>query len=87
MVDKKNEAEKLANCYKNSLRLAEINKVETIAFPNISTGIYGFRKREAGNIVINVVREFESQLNTIKTTYFVCYDDENFGIYQSLINH
>ena len=83
----KNEAEKLANCYKNSLRLAEINKVETIAFPNISTGIYGFPKREAANIAINVVREFESQLNTIKTTYFVCYDDENFGIYQSLINH
>src|SRR4030095_8564382 len=52
---KNNEQEKLSNCYKNSLRLALENKLETIAFPNISTGIYGYPKKEAAQIAIQTV--------------------------------
>ena len=82
-----NEAEKLANCYKNSLLLAIENKIESIAFPNISTGIYGYPKNEAAYIAIQAVREFTTQIKSVTTIYFVCFDEENFTIYQSLINH
>ena len=44
---KNNEPEKLSNCYRNSLQLAVENNLETIAFPNISTGIYGYPKRRS----------------------------------------
>src|SRR5512133_985566 len=50
-----NEDELLRNCYLNSLKLAEENKLKTIAFPNISTGIYGFPKNRAAEIAIKTI--------------------------------
>jgi len=50
-----NESEKLSNCYTNSLRLAVENNLRTIAFPNISTGMYGYPKKEAAQIAIKTV--------------------------------
>jgi len=90
---KNNEATKLGNCYKNSLRLAVENNLETIAFPNISTGIYGYPKNEAAQIAINMVEEQLLQTNSlgqsghfITKVYFVCFDEENFQLYQSLLS-
>lgn len=83
---KKKEIELLANAYRNSLQLAVENVIETIAFPNISTGIYRFPKKKAAEIAIATVSNFLSINPTIKTVHFVCFDDENYRIYKSLIN-
>jgi len=76
-----NEVKLLSLAYENSLNLAVQNKIETIAFPNISTGIYKFPKIEAADIAIKTVKSFKCNLNTIKKIIFVCFDDENFKIY------
>jgi O-acetyl-ADP-ribose deacetylase len=78
----KHEDELLRNAYTNSLRLAEENNVTSIAFPNISTGIYGFPKQRAAEIAVKAVRDF--QPSSLKQVLFVCFDDENYNIYKSL---
>ena len=82
---KSNEAEKLANCYRNSLQLALENKIESIAFPNISTGIYGYPKKEAATIAIKTVSDLLQQNQSLPKVYFVCFDEENYSIYKSII--
>jgi len=82
---KKNEAALLAACYQNSLKLAIKHDLTSIAFPNISTGIYGYPKEEAAKIAINTVTEFLDQINLITKVYFVCFDEENYQLYKSLI--
>lgn len=77
------EAEKLANCYKNSLNLAEEQQLKSIAFPNISTGIYGYPKREAALIAIQTIKNAQT---AIEQLFFVCYDEENYQLYQELLN-
>jgi len=83
--DKKNEAVLLANCYQNSLKLAIENNLSSIAFPNISTGIYGYPKKEAAEIAVGTVADFLKQNDFIDKVYFVCFDDENFHLYLSII--
>ncbi len=82
---KYDEENKLANCYKNSLRLAINNHCKTIAFPNISTGIYHFPKKDAAQIAIETVVDFLAQTDEIEKVIFVCFDDENYGLYEKLI--
>jgi len=72
------ESGKLANCYKNSLRLAAENKCRTIAFPNISTGIYGYPKDQAAQISFDAVSDFLSTNKEIEKVIFVCFDHENY---------
>ena len=72
----KNEAEKLSDCYSNSLQLAVENNISSIAFPNISTGIYGYPKKEAALIAINTVSDFIQNHSTIDKVVFVCFDNE-----------
>ena len=79
----RNEAEKLASCYRNSLKLAAEKNLSTIAFPNISTGIYGYPKNQAAEIAVNEVKNFLERVPTIQKVYFVCFDKENFLLYQS----
>lgn len=73
----------LANCYKNSLKLAESLDVKTIVFPNISTGVYRFPKELAAKIAIEEVSNFESKI--IEKVVFVCFDEENEEIYKNCI--
>ena len=73
----------LANCYRNSLKLAESLGVKTIAFPNISTGVYRFPKDLAAKIAIQEIKSFDSEL--IETISFVCFDEENEEIYKNLL--
>ncbi len=75
----------LANCYKNSLTLAENTKLKTIAFPNVSTGVYRFPKELAAQIAIREVKDFGKSSKRIKKVIFVCFDDENFNIYQNIL--
>ncbi|MFO7842362.1 MAG: O-acetyl-ADP-ribose deacetylase [Bacteroidales bacterium] len=79
------ESELLANCYKNSLNLALKNNIKTIAFPNISTGVYGFPKDKAAETAIKTVTDFLGHTNQIEKVYFVCFDNENYSLYQELL--
>jgi O-acetyl-ADP-ribose deacetylase (regulator of RNase III) len=81
-----NEEILLAFAYKNSLQLAVDNQVRTIAFPNISTGIYHFPKKRAAEIAIQSVRSYLSQADQPEQVIFVCFDNENYEIYQALLN-
>lgn len=79
------EKELLASCYRNALALAIRNNVETIAFPNISTGIYHFPKKEAADIAMAEVKKFFEKNALPRELTFVCYDEENYLIYKSLV--
>jgi len=78
------EAELLANCYENSLRLAEQNGVKSIAFPSISTGAYGFPIESASKIAIQTVRSYLKTTNAIERVVFVCYSQEDYETYQKI---
>jgi len=80
------EAEQLASCYLNSLRIASNMKVKTIAFPNISTGAYGYPKDLAANVAISEVQKYLEENEDIEKVYFVIFDDENMEIYNRLLN-
>jgi O-acetyl-ADP-ribose deacetylase (regulator of RNase III)/GNAT superfamily N-acetyltransferase len=80
------EKELLASCYRQTLQLALEKNLSTIAFPNISTGIYGFPKMEAATIAIETVCDFLINHPDIKKIIFCCFDEENFHIYNSLIS-
>lgn len=81
-----NEANLLQNAYLNSLKLAVENGIETIAFPNISTGVYGFPKEKASHIAVEAVTQFLSENDQIKQVYFVCFDQENYELYSQLLH-
>ena len=79
------EARLLESCYHKSLELAVKNDVKTIAFPNISTGIYGFPKKQAANIAVHIVQSFMSTNESMEKVVFVCFDDENLHLYKALL--
>ncbi len=80
-----NEDQLLANAYSNSLELAVENGVKTIAFPNISTGVYGFPKEKAAEIAIRTVQKFLTENSQIEQVYFVCFDQENYEYYKTIM--
>jgi len=82
----KNEPELLKNCYLNSLKIAEELGVATIAFPNISTGIYKYPKQKAAEVAIQVAQDYQQKQTCIQKIQFVCFDEENFKIYEQLLN-
>jgi len=82
---KEKEEGLLYNAYKNSLALAEQNEVRTIAFPNISTGVYHFPKDKAAEIAIKAIASIPDD-SKIENVIFVCFDDENYQIYQKLLS-
>jgi len=75
-----NERELLANCYLNSLELASKHNCKTVAFPNISTGIYHFPKEEAAIISVAAIRKFLANNNSIERVIIVCFDDSNYDL-------
>lgn len=80
-----NERDLLASCYRKSLFLAVENNCTSIAFPNISTGIYGFPKELAAEIAIREVRLFLITNKSITKVLFCCYDSGNYSIYKKLL--
>jgi O-acetyl-ADP-ribose deacetylase (regulator of RNase III) len=83
---KKNEGELLASCYRKSLLLAEEKGLESIAFPNISTGIYGYPKEKAAQTAVTAVNETLKETPRINKVIFVCFDNENYSLYKKLLN-
>ncbi|WP_180033421.1 O-acetyl-ADP-ribose deacetylase [Acinetobacter sp. YH12233] len=83
----KNEAEELCNAYLNSLVKANEVKAKSISFPNISTGVYNYPKQEAAEIAIGTVLSSLPNFEHIEQVYFVCYDQENYNIYKSILSN
>ncbi|RYY60121.1 MAG: O-acetyl-ADP-ribose deacetylase [Chitinophagaceae bacterium] len=80
----KGEPAKLRLCYTNSLELAAGNQVTRILFPNISTGVYGYPKTQAAEVAVEAVSGFLADHPHMEVV-FVCFDEENLRIYQSLL--
>lgn len=83
-IDRVNEAEQLGNCYRNSLKLALDNGLTTIAFPSISTGVYGYPKDEAAVIASQAIKDFLGTDDKIKEVRLVFFADNDL---QKFITH
>lgn len=81
-----NEPQLLESCYRNSLEIAENLKLRTLAFPNISTGVYRFPKQHAAKIAIAEVRRFMQKTEFLEEIIFMTFDDENYSIYSKLLS-
>jgi O-acetyl-ADP-ribose deacetylase len=81
------ERELLANCYRNSLKLAEAHHCRSLAFPNISTGVYRFPKEEAAVIAVRTVREYLKGASLPEEVLFVCFDEENYRQVQAALKN
>lgn len=79
------EAELLKNCYLNCLHLASENKVKTIAFPCISTGVYRYPKVEAAQIAVKTVTEYHKALP--EKVIFCCFSENDATIYREILNY
>jgi O-acetyl-ADP-ribose deacetylase (regulator of RNase III) len=82
---KSNEDKLLANCYINSLKLAVENKIKTIAFPAISTGVYRFPLERAAMIAIDEVKKYLEKNESIEKVFFVCFDEETIQVYKNIL--
>lgn len=83
----KGEPQLLRNAYRNSLLLAQDHGIESISFPNISTGVYRFPKVKAATIAIEEVQKFMQDNKLPKKVIFVCFDSENYQLYQNLLGY
>lgn len=84
------EPELLASCYRCSLALANDKGITTLAFPSISTGIYGYPFDEAARIAITTTREFAGKPTGLREVMFCCFSEGDFKVYESLledVNH
>jgi O-acetyl-ADP-ribose deacetylase (regulator of RNase III) len=82
---RRGEPEFLASCYRKSLLLAEKNGLKSIAFPNISTGVYGYPKDKAAAVAVETVKKTLEEAPGIERLVFVCFDEENFRLYRELL--
>ncbi|MCB0109160.1 MAG: macro domain-containing protein, partial [Caldilineaceae bacterium] len=81
----KGEANLLASCYQRSLELAADHNLQTLAFPSISTGIYGYPIQQAAEIAVATVREFLAQPTSLTEVTFCCFSQRDLQIYQQLL--
>ena len=82
---KYDEANTLANCYRNSLQLAVENEIRTIGFPAISCGAYGYPIQEAARVAFRTTREFLVMTDEIQKVIFVVWDEDVYGAYRQIL--
>jgi O-acetyl-ADP-ribose deacetylase len=82
----KPEDELLARCYRNALQLADKHNIDSIAFPSISTGAFGYPTEEAARVAFNTVLEVASELKYVKRIRFVLYSDKNLEIHERILS-
>ena len=80
------EAELLSRCYRNSLALAEDNGVESIAFPAISTGIFGYPVEEAAEVALQTVREEAEGLERVSLIRFVLFGEKDLEVHERVLS-
>ncbi len=85
--DAASQDEQLANCYRRSIELAHEHALASIAFPNISTGVYHFPKDRAAPIAIEATRAAVAEIVdcAVSRVIFVCFDEENAELYEALL--
>ena len=81
-----NEDALLADCYRNSLKLGEENGLRMVAFPAISTDVFGFPKERAARIAVREVRAFLDQDVGVEQVIFACFSERDFDIYQRALH-
>ncbi|MFL6648164.1 MAG: O-acetyl-ADP-ribose deacetylase [Sulfurifustaceae bacterium] len=79
---RQNEPELLASCYRNTLALAAAHAVRSIAFPSISTGVYGYPKEPAARIAVAVMREHEAAFDDIIAC---CFSEHDLDLYERIL--
>lgn len=79
------EAELLASCYRNSLRLAAAQQAATVAFPSISTGIFGYPIEQAARVAIDAVRSESAAHPGIDRIVFCCFSTDDLRVYQEAL--
>jgi O-acetyl-ADP-ribose deacetylase (regulator of RNase III) len=82
---KKDEPNLLRACYLQSMLLADERGAKTIAFPNISTGIYCYPKGMAASLAVGVVQAFAARAKNLAEVRFICFDLENYKLYKKLL--
>jgi O-acetyl-ADP-ribose deacetylase (regulator of RNase III) len=80
------EDELLANCYRNSLALAEEQGIESVAFPAISTGIFGYPLEEAAEVALRAVIEEAESLQNVRLVRFVLFGEEDLEVYERVLS-
>jgi O-acetyl-ADP-ribose deacetylase (regulator of RNase III) len=79
------EPELLASCYRRSLEIAAERGLKSIAFPSISTGVYGYPIELAAEIAVRTVRQFVKSDNSLQEIVFCCFSEADCGIYAKLL--
>jgi len=81
----RNEAELLASAYRRSLEVAELASLETIAFPSISTGAYGYPVKPAARVAVATAREFVESAKRLREVIFCCYSAADLAVYEEVL--
>jgi O-acetyl-ADP-ribose deacetylase (regulator of RNase III) len=80
------EPELLESCYRRALDIAAVHEVQTLAFPGISTGVYGFPKEAAAQIAVATVRKFGERATSLDEVSFCCFSAGDLAIYEELLS-
>jgi len=76
----------LANCYANALQLAEEHSISSVAYPAISTGIFGYPMKEAANVAFSTIKDITPNLNSVKEIRFVLYSQSDLELHRQVMN-
>lgn len=81
----KPEDKLLANCYRNALKIADEQEIESIAFPAISTGVFGYPMEEAAEVAFSTIKEMIPELHFVEEIRFVLFSEEDLELHKNVM--